>query len=53
MCKNDDRLPHQKSKFFIASKGLGLTLSRFNLKKSLKRVITEYIPNVRFIMSLS
>ena len=26
-CKNDDRSPHQKSKFFIASKGVVLSLA--------------------------
>ena len=26
MCKKDDRTPHQKSRFFITSKGEGLSL---------------------------
>ena len=30
MCKIDDRLPHQKIKFFIASKRVGSTLTSFN-----------------------
>ena len=26
MCKKDDRLLHQNTKFFVASKGIGLSL---------------------------
>ena len=39
MFKKDDRLPHQKSKFFIASKGVGLTLDIWPLKKALKGLL--------------
>ena len=43
MCKNYDRPPDQKSRFFIASKGVP--------QENLKRFITEYISDVKFIIS--
>ena len=41
MCEKDDNPAHQKSRFFIARKGLGLSLENyFTLKKSfIKRFI--------------
>ena len=49
-CKRDDRLPHQKSRVFIASKSR-FVFVHFTLKENLKMFITEYIPVVRFIVS--
>ena len=51
MCKQDESLSHQKSRLFIASKRVGLSLDIWLLKESLKRFITEYIPEVRVIIS--
>ena len=51
--KKNEILPHQKSKFFIGSKVVDLTLDIWPSRKSHKRFITEYIPNVRFIISLT
>ena len=39
----DDSPPHQKSRFCIARRGL---FRHLTLKKSLKRFITEYLPDV-------
>ena len=49
MCKGDVRPLYQKSRFFITSKKVELSL--YTLKKSLRMLITEYIPAVRFIIS--
>ena len=49
MCKGDVRPPYQKNRFFITSKKVELSL--YTLKKSLRMLITEYIPAVRFIIS--
>ena len=36
ICKKDDTAPHHKSRFFIVSQGVGLSLDS---KKTLKRVL--------------
>ena len=46
MCKHDDRPPRQKSIFFF---GVGLSFWRHLIPK--KSPMTEYIPDVRFIIS--
>ena len=50
MCKKDDRSPHQKSRLFIASKGVHLALRGWTHIKSLKMFITEYMLVVRYIL---
>ena len=37
-CRKGDRLPHQKSRFFIASRGVGLSLDVWPSRKALKRL---------------
>ena len=50
MCKNDDKLPHQKSSF-IASKGVGLFLDVWPSRKYLKRLLqNNYMLVLRFII---
>ena len=44
MCKGDDRPPHQKSNFFIASKTVYFS-TELTLKESLEMFITEYVPS--------
>ena len=44
--KKDCRLPYWKSMFFIASKGVDLSLDI-----CLKTFIAEYVPDVGFIIS--
>ena len=39
ICKKDDRAPHHKSRFFIASQGVGLSLDTCLSRKALKRVL--------------
>ena len=39
MCKKGDSLPHQKSRFFIASTGLGLSLNIWGSRKALKGLL--------------
>ena len=53
MCKKDDNPAHQKSRIFIASKRLDLSLGIYLtlMKSFIKRFITEYITNVRLIIS--
>ena len=48
-CKNDDRPPDQKSKFFIETKEVGLSARRKTLTSIY--IITEYIPDIKFIIS--
>ena len=43
MCKKDDRPPHPKRKFFIASKQVGLSLDIWPYRKALKRLIRIYV----------
>ena len=52
MYKKDDRLPYQKSRFFIANKvGLSLDVKK-KLEKNLKHLLyTAYMLVVRFIIS--
>ena len=38
MCKKDDRSPHQKSRFFISSKGVGLSLDAWPSRKTWKHL---------------
>ena len=38
MCKNDDRPPDHKSRFFIASKGVSLSAPRKTLKRLLQNI---------------
>ena len=40
--KRDDRPPHQKSSFFIASKAVDFSI-QLTLKESLEMFITEYV----------
>ena len=49
--EKDDRLSHQESKFFMASKEVVLTLHIWPSRKASKRFITEYILNFRFVES--
>ena len=39
ICKKDDRAPHHKSRFFIVSQGVGLSLDNCLSRKALKRVL--------------
>ena len=39
ICKKDDRASHHKSRFFIASQGVGLSLDTCLSRKALKRVL--------------
>ena len=39
ICKKDDRAPHHKSRFFIVSQGVGLSLDTCLSRKALKRVL--------------
>ena len=39
ICKYDDRAPHHKSRSFIASQGVGLSLDTCLSRKALKRVL--------------
>ena len=39
ICKKDDRATHHKSRFFIASQGVGLSLDTCLSRKALKRVL--------------
>ena len=39
ICKKDERAPHHKSRFFIGSQGVGLSLDTFLSRKALKRVL--------------
>ena len=38
ICKKDDRALHHKSRFFIVSQGVGLSLDNCLSRKALKRV---------------
>ena len=46
--KKDERPRQQKSRFLITSKGV---FGHLTIKKSLKTIFTEYVPDVRFIIS--
>ena len=47
-CKKDNRLPHQKSRFFIANKGVGLSLDVWHSRKAFKSLLyTVYMPAVK------
>ena len=39
ICKKDDRAPHHKSRSFIESQGVGLSLDTCLSRKALKRVL--------------
>ena len=39
ICKKDDRALHHKSRFFIVSQGVGLSLDTCLSRKALKRVL--------------
>ena len=47
--EKDDRPPDQKSKFFIETKEVGLSARRKTLTSIY--IITEYIPDIKFIIS--
>ena len=46
MCKKEDKTQHQKSRFILVCKGVGLSFRHLTLKKSLKRFITKHISDV-------
>ena len=43
MSKKDDRLSHQKSRFFLASKGVGLSLDIWLSRKALEGLLQNMI----------
>ena len=51
MCKKDDRPPHQKSKVFYCKQSSRFIFKQLTLKKNIETFVTEYIPNVKFIIS--
>ena len=48
-CKNDDRLPHQKSTFYIGSKGVSLLLFIWSSSKVLKCLLQ----NIQALLDLT
>ena len=42
MCKNDDGPSHKNIRFFIATKGVGLSLNILRSRKALKSFIAEF-----------
>ena len=46
-------MPHQKSRFFIARKGVDLSLDVWPLRNALKPFLPEYMLAVGFIISLT
>ena len=42
MCKNDDGPSHKNIRFFIATKGIGLSLNTLRSRKALKSFIAEF-----------
>ena len=51
MCKKDDRPPHQKSRVFYCKQSSRFIFKQLTLKKSIETFVTEYVPNVKFIIS--